>query len=182
MRRRAAAAVVILLACLVSISSAQSCVRNPYPFRLPTTVTPNSYSLHLANFDLEARTYDGQVNISSTISTPTTCIILHSRVRINNFVVTNMQTGAFFAPASLNYEDDKQWVVANFPSAFSVGAYDIKVDFRYSIKSSHNGAFMKKMPERLFVLLTVDRFCLLQIPRSLQRDLCRATLIYRSPR
>eukprot|EP01079_Euglenida_sp_SAG-EU17-18_P005875 gene5875-1050_t len=126
---------VLLVLSISAGADAVGCVRNlTHPHRLPSTVVPSLYQLSLelpdpARAEESGLSYHGAVNITVTISSPTTCVVLHANELVfgPDDVALLPAGGSAASPSAIEFEAEDQFVVITFANELAVGAATLSI-------------------------------------------------------
>ncbi len=113
--------------------------------RLPTTVLPQHYSLHLTP-DLKAATFTGSETIDVTFAQPSSTVTLNSaEIKINS-VKAGSQT------ATVAYDTEKEQATFTFPQALPAGASTLAIEYTGILNDKLRGFYLSKTAKRNYAV------------------------------
>jgi len=118
------------------------CIQNATdPYRLPSSVIPESYFLALTpNFN--ELYIDGQVIINVQIQVATQCIFIHA-VNIDFDAVSFRANSVQYLPSSVNFDYEKQWAQLFFPQNLPTGPGLLSINFTSYINTENATGFFR---------------------------------------
>ncbi len=109
------------------MSDTQSVAAEIDPYRLPSSVTPTHYKLHLRP-DLDSETFTGHVDISLETTESISEIILNVKeVELKSARLTN--TGTEVEVSDFKYDEELERVTLLLEDQVSSGSYSLEIDF-----------------------------------------------------
>ena len=113
--------------------------------RLPTTVTPQHYTLTLTP-DLKTATFTGKEEIDVTLAQPSTSITLNAaQITFKSVTVT---AGRTTETAKVNEDKAKQQVTFEVPDQIPAGKAVIKIDYTGILNGKLRGFYLSKTAKR----------------------------------
>ena len=97
------------------------------PYRLPTSVTPSHYNLHIRP-DLDAETFSGEVDISLEVSKTVSEIVLNSKeIEVKSARLVG-DSGTIEA-TDFSYNEELERVTLHLASEAAAGSYSLAIEF-----------------------------------------------------
>jgi aminopeptidase N len=117
--------------------------------RLPTTVVPVHYTLHLAP-DLKTATFTGDETIDVNMTVPQSSIVLNS-AEIKMQSVTIAQ-GSDSQTATVSYDEEKQQATLTVPNTLHAGAAKIAISYSGILNDKLRGFYLSKTAKRSYAV------------------------------
>ena len=97
------------------------------PYRLPTSVTPSHYNLHLTP-DLESETFTGNVDISIDTTEVVSQIVLNSK-EIELKSARLVGSSSAIEASDFTYDEELERVTIHFDGESTSGSYTLSINF-----------------------------------------------------
>jgi aminopeptidase N len=117
--------------------------------RLPATVVPEHYSLHLTP-DLKKATFTGSETIDVVLTTASKTIVLNSaEIKMLSVTITR---GKDTQVASVAYDEDKQQATLSVPEAMVAGQAKIVIEYTGILNDKLRGFYLSKTEKRNYAV------------------------------
>jgi aminopeptidase N len=118
--------------------------------RLPTTVVPENYTLHLTP-DLKAATFAGSETIDVRMTEPSKTIVLNSaEIKMRN--VTAAAAGGAAQTGTVSYDEQKQQATLGFPETLPAGSVHLAIAYTGILNDKLRGFYLSKTTKRNYAV------------------------------